>query len=371
VTHYKDENGSQFANTFDALRRKIGVLITPASSSVSSTTNAQAFQYDGLSRVTDAQNDGTATLSEVQLFYDSLSRVLEDSQSFGGNTRDVTNSAFTSYPVTQFTFPQPASGSARQITNAYDLLYRRQQVKETTGGANIALWDFAGPARVARVALGNGLTCSWMNNALTNSAMQGGTPGVPNPAWGSLSTDRLGYDGAGRMTSKRYTTSASGNPVLVGFTTGYDRASNKYYERALHAENRSHLYEPFDPSTNLPEGGYDSLDRLLQYQRGTLSSTGGDGGNGGGSIASGGAITLPGTDTQRSYVLDGLGNWRNTLFTPQTSGTPTQQTEVRQHNGLNEITRRQNGATQTNLSYDGVIGASNGNMANDGTYSYT
>ena len=33
---------------------------------------------------------------------------------------------------------------------------------------------------------------------------------------------------------------------VVGFTTAYDRASNKLYERALHAEDRSSLYEPYD-----------------------------------------------------------------------------------------------------------------------------
>jgi len=54
-----------------------------------------------------------------------------------------------------------------------------------------------------------------------------------------------------------------------------DRASNKLYERALQSDgSRSNLYEPYD-SDGAPEGGYDSLNRLRQYQRGILSSTGG------------------------------------------------------------------------------------------------
>ena len=132
------------------------------------------------------------------------------------------------------------------------------------------------------------------------------SPRAANPAWGDDSSDRLGYDGAGRAITKRYlaggingTTNAYNTPTsVVGFTTAFDRASNKFYERTLHAENRSSLYEPFD-SNGLPTGGYDSLDRLLQISAGTLSSTGGSGGNGGGSISS--AITLPNTDTQRTY----------------------------------------------------------------------
>ena len=158
---------------------------------------------------------------------------------------------------------------------------------------------------------------------------------------------------------------------MVGFTTAFDRAGNKFYERALHAENRSHLYEPFD-SNGLPTGGYDSLDRLLQYQRGTLASTGGSGGNGGGSIALSGStplyIAVPNTDWTRAYELDGLGNWRRTTFTPQTTGTPVLQTEVRQHNGLNQITRRSNPSATllVNPTYD-----KNGNLTFDGTLTYT
>lgn len=139
----------------------------------------------------------------------------------------------------------------------------------------------------------------------------------------------------------------------------------------MHAENRSHLYEPFD-SNGLPTGGYDSLDRLLQYQRGTLASTGGSGGNGGGSIALSGStplyIAVPNTDWTRAYELDGLGNWRRTTFTPQTTGTPVLQTEVRQHNGLNQITRRSNPSATllVNPTYD-----KNGNLTFDGTLTYT
>ncbi len=220
---------------------------------------------------------------------------------------------------------------------------------------------------------GGNCRCTSMDDARMHSAAQAS---VANPSWvaptGGRSADRLGYDGAGRAITKRYlaggiadTTYAYNEPTaVVGFTTAFDRAGNKFYERALHAENRSHLYEPFD-SNGLPTGGYDSLGRLLQYERGTLSASGGNGGNGGGSIATAGAITLPNTVSQRSYLLDGLGNWRSTVFTPATTGTPAPQTEVRQHNGLNQITRRQNGSTQINPTYD-----PSGNLTNDGTLTY-
>jgi YD repeat-containing protein len=294
VIEYTDENGSVFTNTFDAAGRKTAVSISLASGVVGTT--AQSFQYDGASRMTFARDSVGAAHADVTLVYYSLSRVVEDSQTFDGNTRSVTSEAFTSYPVTQFAFP-----NGRQITNTFDALYRRTLVEETSGGADIAAWEFFGPGRVAECTLGNGLIQTFMNNARTRSARQ---ENLASPTWGDQPTDRLGYDGAGRMITKRFlaggingTTGAYNNTSsLVGQTTVFDKGSNKLYERELHAESRSHLYEPFDDQ--VPLGGYDSLDRLRKYQRGVLSSTGGQGNAGGGSIVT--PISLPNTDEKRN-----------------------------------------------------------------------
>ena len=76
-------------------------------------------------------------------------------------------------------------------------------------------------------ALGNGLNCTWLNNARTNSAVQ--SPAPVNPAWSDSSSDRLGYDGAGRNITKRYLPGISGGSYtsttpVVGFTNCFDRA---------------------------------------------------------------------------------------------------------------------------------------------------
>ena len=328
--------------------------------------------------------------ARCRFYFDSLSRVLEDSQSHdtGGSrlTRNATNHAFTSLPATGFTFPQ-----GRQIWNTYDLLYRRTQVANVGGAGSagagessssssaddlIAAWEFFGPGRVAETNLGNGLTCTFMNNARTNSAVQSA---VALPAWGASGGDRLGYDGAGRMIAKRFIPSGldgasayvDTTPV-VAFTTRFDKASNKLFERHLHAENRSHLYQP--TSGIAAGGGLDSLNRLLQYQRGTLAS-------GGGSVTT--PITLPGTDSFRGYELDHLGNWKRTTYTAtppahassssssltsssssssSSSAFHLEDTEVRQHNALNQITRITDGGSTTPFVYD-----ASGDFTDDGT----
>ena len=275
------------------------------------------------------------------------------------------------------------------VNSGYDVLYRRNQLVEQATGAAIANWQFAGPGRVAELVLGNGVIQTMLNNARTNSAVQSPTP--VNPAWGSNSSDRLGGacpdclqytwgfgNGAGRMITKRYLTGGINSSTfayntttaLVGNTTTYDRTSNKFYERALHAEERDNLYQPVDNSGNIasPTPGYDSINRLLQYQRGILNSTGGYQGNGGGSITA--AITLPNTDQSRNYTLDGLGNWRATGFTP-VGGSQT--TDQRNHNYVNEITQRTVGTgSQVVFQYDGhtTPTTGNGNLTNDGTLIY-
>ena len=167
---------------------------------------------------------------------------------------------------------------------------------------------------------------------------------------------------AGRLITKRYLltdlvgTAYDSTSAVMGQTTAYDRASNKHYERALHAESRSHLYSSgaTGSASALADAGYDSIDRLRQYQRGTLATDGA-------TIAS--PISLPNTNESRTYDLDGLGNWRRTTFTP-VGGSETK--EVRQHNALNQITSIKEGSgPKVPFTYN-----ANGNLTNDGTRSY-
>lgn len=310
MVSYTDENGSAFASTFDPLGRRTAVAITRAADVVGTT--AQAFEYDGLSRRTLARDSVGAADADALFFYDSLGRVLEESQSYDGNTRNVTHTAYHSYATVEHTYPD---GTALDITR--DALYRLAAFS----GIGSCDWRFVGPSRVAEQVLGNGLFGTMLNNARTASTVQ---PAVPNSAWGTQSSDRLGYDGTGRLTTKRYlaggvdpvTNGYANTTAVVGFTTEYDPADNKQYERHLHATGRSHLYS-----------AYDSVGRLLAYHRGTLAT-------GGGSVAS--PIALPGTDTERSYDLDGLGNWKRAVYTP-VGGSPA--TQVRQHNYVNQLTR--------------------------------
>ena len=102
-----------------------------------------------------------------------------------------------------------------------------------------------------------------------------------------------------------------------------------------------------------------ALDEHFQHNGTTTRS-------GGGSVTA--AITLPNTDQNRNYTLDGLGNWRATGFMP-VGGSQT--TDQRNHNYVNEITQRTlTGGSPVVFQYDGATGASNGNLRNEGTLIY-
>ena len=92
----------------------------------------------------------------------------------------------------------------------------------------------------------------------------------------------IGYDGDRRIV--RHRDLRTDNSLVVGFAYGYDRNSNKQFEEKLHSVANSELY------------GYDSPDRLVDFARGQLNAT---------------IDAIAGAPQKtRSWVLDGLGNWR-------------------------------------------------------------
>jgi|GEM_PF-1310882 len=356
---YTDANGTIGNRTFDALGRLTAISLEKAVGVIG--TNGHSFEYDGLSRLTLARDFVTPSV-DVSLRYDSLSRVIEDAQQHM-SLGCVTNTRFSSHSPSALAFPQ-----GRQIHSSFDALYRRTSITEIAGDVSIAAWDFYGPDRVAELRLGNGLVQTMLNNARTHSAVSATVGGMP---WGNRASDQLGYDGTGRMITKRYLASDThptthvyeNTNALIGFTTSYDRVGNKLYERHLHAESRSYLYEPFIDGD--AQGGYDSLDRLRKVQRGSLSETGGADSLGGGAIVM--HLSLPNAIYSRTTGLDHLGNWRRNA---SISAEGTVSNEVRQHDALNRITRTTAGAQTIAFTYDGAVGRSNGNLQSDGECEY-
>lgn len=437
-----DENGSAFQFNYDAGGRRTSVLVTSlGGGAIGNSGTVQTFEYDGLNRMTMALDNAVADSRgsvENRWIYDSLGRMIaEGIKDPDGDYNAVTSKEFISYPRTLVTYPQsPGKPNGREIDCFYDEVYRKMAMIEVSPSKEIADWQFYGgaaDARVAKLNLGDCISCSHVNDLGTHSAVQSG---VNLPPWGGACTDRLGYDGVGRTIGKRYfnqclpsssssfsgssahsspssvgssvtpssggpstgssgsggpsQTPSSGSPsgepssggpsasgassrassssmgpssssslcptcfdppigcnLIAGFTSKYDPASNKLFERLLHAECRSFLY---------PADRYDSADRILRFDRGRLQ---------GGGKAIDTQTSLPGADVFREYNLDLTGNWVTENSTPALkwavrdpggSGHCVEEEQDRTTNNLNQVATLDG----SSLTYD-----ANGNLTDD------
>jgi RHS repeat-associated protein len=253
IVRVTDNNGTVSNNTYDAVDRLIQTAVTPASGVIGTTANA--YQYDGLNRRTRLTDNNTSSdpssASTITFAYDSLSRVVEETQ----NSKAVDDAWFAQAQRTSLTYP-----NARKVNFTYDSLERIQTVKDNGASSNIGQYTYIGSQRVLQRQYQNGSQLTFLDNA-----------GV---------TD-IGYDGLRRTIQRRDL--HSDNSLIIGFGHAYDREDDKAYEAKLHSTSNSQLYS------------FDSAYRLTGFQRGQLNST-----NTG--------IVSP--SLTEDWSLDALSNWR-------------------------------------------------------------
>ncbi|MCB0121429.1 MAG: RHS repeat protein, partial [Caldilineaceae bacterium] len=339
-----DENGSVINYSHDAINRRTRADIVRGPNVVGTTL--EVYTYDGLSRRTqttdnnepdDISDDSTATYA-----YDSLSRVIEETQQIGTQQAKVISSGWRAENLRiGLTYP-----NRRRLTYTFDLLDRLQTIAETQVMGTMANLIYlplitngseAGVASAVQVAA--------QPQRQTTAGMQA-TPLVQYTYIGRVRLlertmqnhtrmtflddgggNDIGYDGERRPVQLRHLT--IDNRLLVGFGYSYDRMGNKQYEEKLHAPSESELY------------AYDSVYRLLHVERGTLNTPKD-------------AIDTPSTHVplHSDWTLDGVGNWQ------------VVDNEIRQHSSFNEITERADGGTIA------ILSDNNGNEIDDGTFTF-
>lgn len=286
---FTDQNGSVHTYTYDGLNRLLqrNVSVAAGNPFNLSGTTLQTMEYDGLSRKTrctdnndpdDADDDIVCTYA-----YDTLSRMLEESQAIGAllariSTLHYDNSLATAgnLRLTAKVYPD-----GRVVEQTYDTNNRIQSIADE-GQTPIIAYDYIGArSRRERTTLQNGIVTNWS------------------------------YDGIRRTTNLE--TRTGGNALIVGFEHGYDQVHNKRYERKLHDLNNSELY------------AYDSAYRLRNFERGSLS------------VGNDSIVTPTPTSAAlqvREWTLDGLGNWDFQTFTLQGSSSTN---STRTDTNFNEI----------------------------------
>ena len=295
ITETTDEAGSVTLCSFDALNRTTGCNITRGPGVIG--TSAMTFEYDGLSRLTKGtdNNDPTAAGDDavVSFAYDSLSRVIEESQRLGAGPPGVISSSWRAENLRSST----AYPTSRVVERAYDKLDRVNTILDEGTIAPLATFDYIGDLRVLRRKYPNGTFATALNNS------------------GKVD---IGYDGGRREVGLR--SLRTDGSLIVGFEDGFDRMDNITSELKMHAPDTSDLLK------------YDSGYRLLEFDRGTLNPDGT-------------AIDVPSPTppSQSRWVLDGVGNWTSV------------DGEERQHSSFNEIIQMDDGATNVQSDPNGNV----------------
>lgn len=344
VVSVTNENGSVTTTTYDALNRPIAENMARGPGVVGTT--AMTYEYDGLSRLTQATDDNDpgdggddATLTYA---YDSLGRILEESQQMGSGPAYPVSSSWRAQNLRSgLTYP-----NGRDLAFIYDNLDRLQTIGETAAAAHFLYLPILGAdgAQARRTGFSNPqagaagtaqtlVTYTYIGRSrILARRYANGTRLTYLDDTGAADT---GYDGLRRPVSLRHL--GADNSLIVGFSHIYDRANNKQIEEKLHDPANSELY------------AYDSADRLLEFQRGQLNP-GRD------------AIVTPTADQlqRQQWQLDGVGNWSQNI----TTAGGTTETENRDHTSFNELYHREDGVSE-DFVYD-----DNGNLVEDATHTY-
>ena len=261
VIEHTTNNGSVIHNSYDAIGRLVKRSITRAAG-VQGTTE-QTFEYDGrslLTRATDNNDpDHSSDDSTIERQYDSLGRLLEESQ----NGKVISSNWSQAADLTDLTYP-----NGRKLEYTHDKLNRLRTIANSgSTAAVIAAYDYIGGRMIERTHA----------NATRLTTLD--DTGTTNP----------GYDQLGRLVKMRHLHATT---LIAGFGYGYNRESVKTYREDLRYPQLSELYH------------YDSLYRIIDFQRGTLNA---------------GKDAITGTPTtNQTWQLDGVGNWANTVVDGET-----------------------------------------------------
>ena len=111
----------------------------------------------------------------------------------------------------------------------------------------------------------------------------------------------LGLDRFGRVAEQRWLKTGATPTWLDYFAYGHDADGNRLYRDNLVNPAFGELYHADGPTQ-----GYDDLDRLTAFARGSLTDTSGD------DVPD----AVPSPTASQSWALDALGNWQNVTTNP-------------------------------------------------------
>lgn len=223
IVKQTDPNGTVVDTTFDALNRMRINSVAPAPG-VLGTTLVE-YEYDGLSRVTKKLDNGgpEGESQEVVLVYDSLSRIIEETQ----NGKSASAVLSGEGNLMKLTYP-----SGRQLEYDYDALDRTTGISE--GNQVLMSTEYIGMnLREVERTYGNGTTLSYLDDDGTNL---------------------VGYDGVQRVERMRH---ENEDTIIVDREYDYNRMSFRTREKRGDDDSLVDAYE-YDSLYRVSKSSYDT-----------------------------------------------------------------------------------------------------------------
>jgi len=295
------QSGDSHVFAHDALGRETADSVL-ALGSASGPELRQGYTYNIFSLLNTATTysnyGGTIVMSQVEDAYNGFGQLTAQYQEHNGAVNTTTSASV------QYAYGTAAQGSRilsmmypnqRQLDYVYNSgldssISRVSALADDSGSGSgtLASYLYLGAATIVQQTNAN-------NTALTAIQQTGDT--LASSDGGDRYT---GLDRFGRNIDQNYINTSTGVST-DRFQYGYDPNSNVLYKSNLVSSANSELYH-INGSTN----GYDNLNRLPAFSRGTLNST---------------HDTITAASRSQTWSLDALGNW--TSNTDSVSGTQT------------------------------------------------
>jgi RHS repeat-associated protein len=304
-----DRNGTTHSYTYDVLGRQTVDAVTTLGAGVDGQVQRleTAFNSQGLPYLFtsyDAPSGGNI-VNQVERIFNGLGQLTAEYQSHAG----AVNTSST--PAVRYAYSEMAGGAnhsrlvsmtdpnGRVITYNYgagldDRISRLTSIADTTG--ILEAYVYLGLVTVVKRAHPqDGVDLTYIK--------QTGEP------IGDAGDQYTGLDRFGRVVDERWLNTSTGT-ATDRFQYGYDRDNNPLYRDNLVNPAFGELYEG-----NGTDTGYDSLNRLTDFNRGTLNAT------------HDGIVGTP--SVSENWSLNAVGDWQAVT----TNGT----TSYRDHNAQNQI----------------------------------
>ncbi len=327
-----DRNGTTHSYFYDVVGRRTTDAVTLAGgSTVDPDVQLLTTEYDTAGRPYRFTSFGFVAgpppsypiRNQVERAYNGLGQLTDEYQCHTGYVSSCTGGA----PLVRYAYSQMSSAANHSRLTALTYPNSRVVNYDYTGTLNNAIsrlsalvneattyegYDYLGLSTVAR---------RWHQQGAGGAIVgltyleQTGDPAC-TPALCDAGDKYRGLDRFGRVVDQRWLDQATPQSPTDRFGYGYDKNSNRLYRDNLHPDAAAATYDELYHSGGAL-GGYDALNQLTGFKRGTLNAAKDD---------------IQGTPTRtQTWGLDEQGNW--TTFS--TNSVP----QAREHNYQNQATR--------------------------------